>query len=473
MGHAAHYIQPPLGLAAVGAYAEIHGFSVEVLDLEIYPPDYDLARHLETRQPKIVGIGGTTHTRFPAFEIARIAKRMPNPPWTVYGGCHATFAADDTLNHIPDIDFVVRDEGEITFLELARALSQGTLSPSSIDGLSWRNGDRIRHNPPRARIKNLDEIPHGRHLLEMEKYTLIMDFLKKPGVSIVTSRGCPYKCNYCAASVMFGTAYTMRSAKHVVDEIEYCLDRLHIQAFKIHDNAVTISKRHVLSLVDELKRRRVDLPWECEITVNTVDRDLLKAMRDGGCYMVDIGAESGSDDLLRSVRKGNTVQQVVDVLKWSRELGIKTKLFFSIGHLGETLEQAMMTIRFIDRYRNSIDRPLKILGIAPYPGTAVERYALDHNLLGAGFRWSKPLEELAPGLVFSNTVPLLFQPQFGREEMKRCRVALYRSELKRLLTSPKAVLEKVREIGGLREFFKVIHYVLKNFLGRYRPPRNQ
>lgn len=471
-GHASHYIQPPLGLAAIGAYAERHGFGVKVIDLEIQPPDFDLERVLTAERPRIVGIGGTTHTRLPAFDIARIAKRMPAPPWTVYGGPHATFTAEDTLAHIPDIDFIVRDEGEITFLELARCLSEGPASFKSIAGLSWRDGGAIRHNPPRPRIKNLDEVPHGRHLLEMERYTLVMDFLKVPGVSIVTSRGCPYKCTYCSASAMFGTAYTMRSAGHVADEIEYCIARLGVRAVKIHDNALTISKTHVRRLVEELRRRKIELPWECEIKANTVNEDLLRTMKAGGCYYVDIGAESGSEELLRTVHKGNTVQEVVDVLNWCRDLGIKTKLFFSIGHAGETLDQARDTIRFIDRYRNRISRIAKIIGIMVYPGTGVERYAFGHNLLGEGFSWSKPLSQLDQGLVFSNTVPLLFQPQFGRDEMKKCRVLLYRSEIKHLLMSPRAVREKWREVGGFKELAKVVGYVVKNIVGRFRPPRN-
>ena len=472
-GHAAHYIQPPLGLAAIGAYAERHGFSVKIIDLEIQPAGFDLERALAAERPRIVGVGGTTHTRFPAFKIAETAKRPADPPWTVYGGPHATFTAEDTLGHISAIDFIVRDEGEATFLELARALIRGDGDVSQIAGLSRREGGRIIHNPPRPRMKNLDEIPHGRHLLEMERYTLVMDFLKVPAVSIVTSRGCPYKCTYCSASAMFGAAYTMRSAGHVADEIEYCIERLGIRAIKIHDNALTISKTHVLRLVEELRRRKIDLPWECEIKANTVDADLLRTMKAGGCYYVDIGAESGSEELLRTVHKGNTVRQVVDVLNWCHDLGIKTKLFFSIGHADETLDQAKETIRFIDRYRGRITRIAKIVGIMVYPGTGVERYAFEHGLLGEDFSWSKPLAQLDPGLVFSNTAPLLFQPQFGREEMKRCRVLLYRSEIKHLLTSPRAVRDKWREIGGFKELTKVVDYVIKNIVGRFRPPRNQ
>ncbi len=472
-GHAAHYIQPPLGLAAIGAFAECHGFSVKVIDLEIQPSGFDLARLFAAERPRIVGVGGTTHTRFPAFAVAAEAKRAADPPWTVYGGPHATFTAEDTLARVPGVDFVVRDEGEATFLELAKTLLRGEGDLSSIAGLSRRGEGGIVHHPPRARMKNLDDVPHGRHLLEMERYTLVMDFLKVPGVSIVTSRGCPYKCSYCSASAMFGTAYTMRSAGHVADEIEYCIERLGIRGFKIHDNALTISRTHVLRLVEELRRRKIDLPWECEIKANTVDREMLRTMKTAGCYYVDVGAESGSEELLRAVHKGNTVRQVVDVLDWCRDLGIKTKLFFSIGHIGETLDQARETVRFIDRYRDRITHIAKILGIMVYPGTGVERYAVERGLLGQGFSWSKPLAELDPGLVFSNTVPLLFQPQFGRKEMKKCRVLLYRSEVKHLLTSPRAVRDKWREIGGFGELLKVVGYVVRNIIGRFRPPKNQ
>jgi anaerobic magnesium-protoporphyrin IX monomethyl ester cyclase len=128
-----------------------------------------------------------------------------------------------------------------------------------------------------------------------------VDFLKVPGVIIITARGCSDKCNFCSAGAMFGTEYAMRSAGHIADEIEYCIERLGIKTLKIYEDAVTINKTHVLRLVEELYRRKIDLPWECVTKANTVDRELLRTIKGGGCYFEDMGAESGSKELLRTI----------------------------------------------------------------------------------------------------------------------------------------------------------------------------
>ena len=182
---------PPLGLASIGCVSESEGFSVSILDLEIEPEDFDLSAYIKAQAPKIVGIGGTSHSRFESFRIAGIAKSVSSEILTVYGGCHASFTAEDTLSRVDDIDIVVRGEGEVTFRELAKSflLKKGDIG--QLSGLSGRVGRKIFHNPSRDRISDLDSLSYSRHLLKMDRYFSPLDILNTPSASIMTSRAAP------------------------------------------------------------------------------------------------------------------------------------------------------------------------------------------------------------------------------------------------------------------------------------------
>jgi len=406
---------PPLGLASIGCVLEQKGFSVKLLDLEITPENLDISAYISNCSPKVIGLSGTSMSRFESFKIANIAKKISSKINTVYGGCHATFTAEDTLSHISDIDYIVHGEGEMAFLELANflILKEGTIE--TIKGISFKKEGKIIKNTSRERISNLDDLSYSRHLLEMKKYNTKLEFLNLPAISIMTSRGCPYNCNFCSASAMFGTVYTMRSAKHVVDEIEYCINNFNIKGIKFFDSTMTLEKKHVLAIAKEIKSRKITLPWECEIRVNTVDRPLLEAMKEAGCYYVNFGVESVSEKVLEAMGKNINIRQVIDTLKWCKELNIKTKVFFTFGHIKETWRDALKTIKFINEHFNDISKLAISYGIRIYPGTRLEKYARQTGLLPQSFSWSMPI---STNIFSYDTIPILIQSNFGTREIE-------------------------------------------------------
>jgi radical SAM superfamily enzyme YgiQ (UPF0313 family) len=410
---------PPLGLTSIGCLLEKNGFSVKILDLEIKPDSFDLSKYIRNHSPRIIGISGTSQTRFESFIIADIAKQISPEIITVYGGCHATCTAANTLSHIKAIDFIVRGEGEITFLELVNYLASKKGDLTNIKGISFLKNSRVVHNRPRERIINLDNLPYSRHLLEMEKYDLKLDFLDLPATTIITSRGCPYHCYFCATNAAQGHSYTLRSASNVVDEIESCIEKYKIKGIKFFDATFTVNREHVLSIIKEMKERNIHLPWECELRVDTVDKPLLNSMQESGCYYVDFGVESIVEKILKTIDKQITPVQVTDTLKWCEELGIKTKVFFSFGHLGETLNDSLRTLEFIEKHINSISK----LTISPmvkiYPGTDLEKSARENGLLPDDFSWSKPFYKVKGPLFSLIDVPILLQPNFGIKEIKK------------------------------------------------------
>jgi len=206
------------------------------------------------------------------------------------------------------------------------------------------------------------------------------------------------------------------------------------------------------------------MPWECEIRVGSVDRPLLEKMQEAGCYYVDIGIESADQDVLDVMQKKIRPDAAEQLLRWCDELGLRTKVFFTVGHIGETFRAGMKTIHFIRKNRKYISLVGYSPGIRVYPGTEVAQYAERNGLLPAGFRWSQPYENrdnlklyLAP-----TNVPLLLQPGMGIRELRKLRQRYILSRL----TSPTFLLSKARLLLKHREVMKYFSLGLKGMAGK-------
>lgn len=410
---------PPLGMAWITSYLLLKGFSSTLVDLQA--SDTSVESLLQAHSPRIVGIGGTSHTRFESFALAHRVKIYDPSISVLYGGSHATFTADDTLSHIPDIDIIVRGEGERTTSLVAERILHGKSDLCDIDGISFRKNGDIVHTQESKRIQDLDILPFPyRDLEAKKKYNLLLDFLHVPAASIISSRGCPVNCSFCSASAMFGTQLTFRSARNVVDEIEILLKDYGYQGIKFFDSTLTLSSNHVEALCAEIQRRNLKFPWECEIRVNGMSRDLLRTMRDAGCYYVDLGVESASPSVLKTIHKGITLEQVQNVFQWTKDLGLYTKVFFTFGHISETLLDAYNTIEFMERYAPYMSVVATGIGIRIYPGTEVERYAQTTSFKKNGFSWTIPfIDQNVESLGNDPLVPVLIQSQFGWREFRK------------------------------------------------------
>lgn len=414
---------PPLGLLCIAANLEKYGWTVKIVDFEV--ENRNLNYWLSQYEPQFLGISGTTHTRFESFNLAKEAKRFNQEIITIYGGVHATFTALDTLKNIKEIDIVLRGEGERTLLELIRVFKMGRKF-LKIEGLSYRDNGKIIENPMAGRL-NLDSLPGpAYHLLDMKKYSLNMEFVKKRGISLITSRGCLARCSFCSASRMFNHQITTRSAKNVLDEVEYLFKEYGFEGIKIFDSTLTIDKKHINSLCGEITGRGLIFPWECEIRIGTVEQKLLEKMKKAGCYYVNFGIESASQRVLDLMRKGITIKQAEELLKLCYGLGIKTKVFFSFGHIGETTADVQKTFEFIDKHQHLITTVASGAGVRIYPGTYLEDYARKNNLLPENFQWSEPYNDNRLKDIFqTRCVPVLVQPQLGYEELEKIALQIY------------------------------------------------
>jgi len=417
---------PPLGLLWLAAVLERDGYSVAVYDEQVAEEGLD--DFLAATKPKLALLSGTSHGRFRAFDYAATIKRFDPAITVAYGGPHASFTAPETLARVADIDLIGHGEGEETCLELAAWRVRGGGRPEDlhkVKGITYRDDGGLATTPARGRISDLDYIPlPARHLVPMSRYRLKLDVVDVPGTIIMTSRGCPICCAFCSESFFFGTRYYTRGAQSIVDEVEQLRADYGVRGLVVFDSTFSLKRSHVEGFCDELERRGIDIPWQCQVRVDTVDKELLAKMQRAGCYTICFGVESGDQEMLDRISKGITLERAVQVMKWAEELGLYTKVSFSLGHPAETYEQAKKTNKFARAYAGYMTFRGYNPGVRIYPGTRVEAYAREHGLMPPGFDWAAPYENAENEKLFKlkDNVPLLLQPQLGVRELRRLRL---------------------------------------------------
>jgi len=416
----------PLGMLSIATFVRDAGFDVHMIDMNHYRGN--LEKDLKEWKPRIIGIGGTTPSRIKSFRIAGIVKKVLPESTVVYGGVNATFTAKEVLEQIPAIDYVIMGEGEHSFKELCISLLRSNgKDQDTLSGLAFRQGSDIRMNPQK-RIQDLSELPVPDRGLVKGNYRLDMDFIPGRSAPIITSRGCPAMCNFCSASRMFPGGVRFRLMNQVREEVTMLLEDPAIAGFKVFDSTFTSDRNHVLSFCEMI--RPFNKQWECEIRADTVDYELLKTMKEAGCYYVNMGLESADEQRLRKISKGISTNQALQVMADCRDLGILVKVFFTFGHPGQTYAECMEDVRFIRKYRKSIDFYAVTPGLRIYPGTRLEKEAREIGFLPHNFSWitSRPSPKNFLFLEFNNTF-ILFQKQLGALRLLRIALILFFSGL--------------------------------------------
>jgi len=357
----------PLGLLYLASRLEQAGHCVVLEDLQLCrSPLRHLEATLSGQDFQVVGITSFTINVLGASRILRAVKRAFPETFTVWGGPHVTFDAGSILQGHPWVDAVVRGEGEETLVEVASRVGERK-ALFGVNGVTWRDskGD-ILVNPPRPFREDLDGLPRpAYHLLSLSKYRAFGD-----GASLMTSRGCPHRCVFCVGRKMIGTRGRFRSPKAVVDEME-ALATLGFRRIRIEDDLFTFRKERALAICRELDRRALPIRWRAYARVDTVDRELLDRMARAGCERLLFGAESGSPEILRRIRKGISPEQTRHAVLMTREAGIGVLASFVLGLPGETPETLQQTLEFAE----SLGVPYSLNLLTPYMGTEVRERA--------------------------------------------------------------------------------------------------
>ena len=354
---------PPLGLGYIASYLKNRGYTVDILDATFMREREVLSKALD-RNPTIIGIYCMWGMQEFAFRLAE--KLRENCELRITGGPLPTYYPKGFLDNF---DVVVIGEGERTVLEILKTHLKGD-GLSKVRGIAYKDdtSKSMIKTPSREQIQDLNALPFpSRELFDHEGYKSY--FEKHHGytiTSMITSRGCPFECDFCSRPV-FGRSCRNRSPDNIVNEIEdilsYGYDRIWFS-----DDIFPVSRKMGMSFFREIKERKLDISWECLCRADIMDKELAEKMKETGCCRVFFGLESGNNAVLKKMNKHLTIDQSKKAVETVNEVGIKAGAFFIIGYPGETDKTMLDTIKFASSL--SLDY-LSFTVPYPLPGTGL------------------------------------------------------------------------------------------------------
>jgi len=394
-------IKFPLGFLYMAGHLEKNGFEVKILDCPVhykkrrrvsedivkvgsYPEEIEKA--VRDFKPDIIGLScAYTAYESDSFDTARfikkIGKKIDRNILVVIGGAHTSANPEFVLRE-DSIDIAVVGEGDETMLEIAEKYSKESLN--KVKGIGFKENGKIRINPPRERIENLDEYDAAWHLIDMEMYFKhpqnSIATLRGPSVDILTSRGCPMNCVFCSIRTVWGRVWRGRSPKNVVNELEFLNKKYGVSQFRMFDDNLTLDRKRIIEICDEIIKRGLDIKWDTPngIAFWTLDKEVLTKMKRAGCYRVTFGIESCSPKTQRYIRKIADLKKIDRLVDICHEIGLWVCATFIIGFPYETREQIEETRQYV--IHSKINYAFMCVA-QPYQGTDIYNDFKKENLL--------------------------------------------------------------------------------------------
>ncbi|RJQ47074.1 MAG: radical SAM protein [Gaiellales bacterium] len=412
-----HKVSPPLSLLACAAPLLEKGIEVEVIDARV-EPDYRNRVIAAMKEADALGISSMTGYQIAdGLEVSAAVKQgFPDKP-VIWGGYHPSLLADQTARD-SRLDLVVRGQGEQACLDIAAWLD-GRMELEGIEGITWKRGAEVVHNPDRkvAEINDFPPLPYD--LVDVERY---IEFNRRyhgdehRSISYVSSFGCPHECGFCSNPEAYGRKWKGLKAERVIAEVTGLVERYDLERVFFDDNNFFASKRRVREICRGFRDSPRSFEWFATIRPTQVlayeDEDLT-LIRDSGCTKFMMGAESGDDEILELIKKGNEAGDVLAATRRCREHDIQPSYVFIFGFPTETWDQMQVTLDFMKQLKEIYaDTRTTTLFFTPYPGTFLTRLGVDQ-----GYRMPDSLEEWAVYDARSVETPWITKAQ--KERVKR------------------------------------------------------
>lgn len=469
---------PPLGLLYLGAVLEKEGHEVQIVPADVLELSWkQIRKHILDYRPDILGVTSTTENRFQSFKLIKLAKNAYPQALTILGGPHASMAAKDCLENISELDIVAHSEAELTMIDLCQAISRGKDIDNlkNVSGISFRSQGKIVMNPPQSPIMDLDNLPYPAfHLIPFEKYNFQFEVPGKgmlPAVNMMTSRGCPFDCNFCATPINWGRHVRMRSPENVIDEIELLIQKYSTKVFFFFDDTFNANPKRVERICDLILERQLEIFWKCDIRLDLIDKPLLEKMQRAGLFHLSFGLEAGSERIRNEiVNKKINIEDFHNVVQWCLDLGIIPNAFFIFSHPTETWEEAQETIKIIEQYQAKIEGSIAILHV--YPGTPLEKTAREKGVLHDDFTWTKRYRSMIITLPTAQGDVPLFQDKLSWSQISelvfRWSFSSGKTEIARKIPQ---IISKIRSFTDIKRYTIMAFVYLKLKLSRFRKDR--
>lgn len=449
-GYLDEFTAPPLGLAYLAAVLERKKHKVKILDGWVQDFSSLLPKTIKEFKPELIGLTGLTVDIKRTFQITEKIKELAPKTPIIFGGPHASMDPKGTLENVKSIDIVVAGEGEKTILDLVDHFKDKK-KLNEIDGIYYREKNKIKFTKPRAFIGNLDSLPlPARHLLPIHSYKPSPKEHKSfPGTDMITSRGCPYQCAFCFKQV-FGRKYRTHSAEYVVKEIKFLIKNYGIKDIFFRDDTFTIDKQRVLDICNLIKKNNIKITFTTLARVDRLDYEILSAMKKAGCWKILLGIESGNQKSLDLLKKGINLEQVRKAVKYCRKLRIETDGFFILGIPGEDKKDTMNTINFSKDLRLDF---AQFYICTPYPGTPLFNLSKKYGKLNIKEgEWEKFNQ-------YGAVEPLFVPNGWTAKELKDYQAKAW----KQFYYRPIYILDKIKKLNSISELKNYFFGAIKIF----------
>lgn len=454
VGRGKHFITPgePFGIMYISSFLKSKGVDLELVDaFALGWGAKEIIDLIREKEPLLVGFSCLTSGAPIVYQLGKEIKAKFPQTKVVLGNRHATVFAGYFLQE-GCADFIIRDEGEITMLELYQALSGGG-ALENILGLSWKRDGVIVHNPDRPFTEELDIFPlPDRDSVPLDKYRLQFYWGPKSSSKyykgMMTSRGCPNQCTYC--NVHKDKKVRYHSVNRVMEEIGLLVNKYKAQYIFFLDSLFISKRERVMEICDRIVAEKLKFEWNCEGHVNFITKDLLKKMKQAGCHMIAFGIESGVQELLHNVKKYQSLEKIREVVRYTKEAGIKPVGLFMLGLPGETKELSLRTIDFAKSL------PLDFAQFAitvPYPGTELYYEQVKRGKVDP-YAWTRFSQYVS----FTDNMPIYVPDGMTGEELK----ALQLRAIKEFYLRPKVIFNQLLKarLNSLPDYLRSAKAVL-------------
>jgi len=451
--YASYRSAPPLGITSIAGYLRTKSLDVGLLDMEVERKGLTYVKeYIKAKKPKMVGVTVMS----PLFSKAKSISIMLKEEFGKDGDGVVTFAGGAHANSKPEslltdagFDYVVRGDGEYITYELYEAVVNKTKDLDKIEGISYNDGDQIKHQGDVSVIRELDDLPFpARDLLRNERYFSILA-KNNPCTSIVTSRGCPFSCTFCA-QVSNNNVFRQRDYKKVVDEMEWVVRDFGISDFEIFDGTFNANRKWVLKFCREILDRKLSTSWRVRCRTELFDEETSRVMKEAGCQVVSLGIEAATEKTLEFYKKPPSIEKLEQKIEIIKKSGLEIYGFFMLGSPSESIEDIEETIEFARKHCFDY---ASFAVLTPFPGSEFYDLSIEKG-------WLSDRDVIESRVQLDSLNEAVFKHPLLESSMIK---ELYRKAYLRFYFNPKWLLQFFKKVikDPLR-YFKGFYFTIRN-----------